>query len=291
MRLARLAAETGFLTDPDTVTAAQANAHNLADISAERIFAELEKILAADLTYGVPDGHYRGLLLLRELGLWKYIIPEIEEGIGCAQNPKYHAYDVFGHTVRTVFHAPPELRLAALLHDIAKPYCLRRDGNMHSHSQEGAAMAKKILKGLKCSNAVIMRVSALVEHHTYGNDAAARINKLKIFVAENADIIGDLVKLKYADFLAKGVYPNGVGFGDRLLGVYGDMLASGVPTSVRELKLGGEKLAAAGAPPKERSKILKELLRRVIIGELENEEQALTRAALRIMTNDRRPTT
>ena len=291
MRLCRLAAETGFEIESETLKGAIANAANLADISPERIWQELLKILNADAPYGIEGAHYRGLKLLNEVGLWKYIIPEIEEGIGCAQNSKYHAYDVFEHTMRTVLYSPPRVRLAALLHDAAKPYCQRTFGDTYQHAKIGTQTARKILTRLKCPNVVIEHTARLTEHHMFDNLCETRMSKLKIFVAENRDIIYDLVALKSADFKAKGIpLPRKGGceagrvvcgeFRERLTGTYEQMLRDGIPMSVKELNLGGETLVEANIPPKERGKILRELWKQVVIGNLENSEEKLLHRAL-----------
>ena len=118
MRLVRIAAETGFGIERVTSETAMRNAALLADVTATRKRDELLKILKADTLYGVEDAHYRGLRLLREYGLLRYIIPELAELGSLAPPNGHHKYDALEHTFRTVRAAPPELRLAALMHDI-----------------------------------------------------------------------------------------------------------------------------------------------------------------------------
>jgi len=278
MRLARQAAETGFRIDDRTFAAAKSQTQLLEDISAERIQGELIRILTADMTYGIADAHYRGIKILKELCLWRYIIPELQDAVGCNQNSRHHAYDVFEHTAQTVKNCPANiiLRLAALLHDIAKPYCIKNFGKMHGHAEYGAKMTRKILNRLKFSNDITDRVTRLVEHHMYDSDGKTRLNKVRLFVAENSDIIEDLVALKYADFLSKGV--GGGFFEDRLLDAYHKMIQEGTPMTVRELALKGDRLAELGVEPKDRGKVMKELLRAVICGEVENMEEKLIQA-------------
>src|SRR5207245_10574934 len=82
----------------------------------ERGRDELIKLLVR----GAPPS--RGLRLLLRTGLLARIIPELLESVNFAQN-RYHRWDVWRHTLRCVDFAPPDLvvRLAALLHDVAKP--------------------------------------------------------------------------------------------------------------------------------------------------------------------------
>ena len=84
--------------------------------------------------------------MLREAGLLELVLPELVAAIGVEQGG-YHTHDVYGHTVATVDHAPPDLvtRTAALLHDIAKPptHVVAPDGRhtFYDHPQIGAEMA------------------------------------------------------------------------------------------------------------------------------------------------------
>ena len=135
LRMIRIAVETGFKIDGETAKAAKENAHLLRDISPERRREELNRILVADTKYGVANAHYRGLRLIQQLGLWKYLIPQLEDGVGVAQNPKYHKYDVLEHINQTVKFVSPKNRLAALMHDVGKPYCMSKFGNMHGHER------------------------------------------------------------------------------------------------------------------------------------------------------------
>ena len=129
MRLARQAGQLGFSPSPECLAGAKANASLIKDISPERIWTELTAILRADEKYGNPRGHYEGLKVLEETGVLDYILPELALGKNMAQREDFHKYDVLEHTLRAVLYADGRVRLAALLHDVGKPFCLLRDGN------------------------------------------------------------------------------------------------------------------------------------------------------------------
>src|SRR3989344_1722015 len=57
--------------------------------------------------YRESERPMQALFISQKLGLVKYIIPELEEGIGCAQN-QAHSYDVFEHLLRALQHAADE---------------------------------------------------------------------------------------------------------------------------------------------------------------------------------------
>src|SRR5690606_22094456 len=91
---------------------------NLKYISKERIRQEFDKILVADTKYGIKDAQVKGLRLIAQMGLWEYIIPELQQSIGFDQKSIHHKYDVYDHLLETVRLAPPNIRLVALLHDV-----------------------------------------------------------------------------------------------------------------------------------------------------------------------------
>ena len=71
--------------------------------------------------YGVIGGQYEGLLCLEKTGVLAQILPELTLGKNMAQRADYHRYDVLNHSLRAVYYAQKEVRLAALLHDVGKP--------------------------------------------------------------------------------------------------------------------------------------------------------------------------
>ena len=157
LRMARFAAELGFSVEPGTLAAARANAAGVLDISAERVREELDKLLLADIRYGL--GRERvlyGLSTLAETEALAAVLPEIAAGAGIAQRPEYHAYDVQEHMLRACACAKPEriARLAALLHDVGKPVAFRETGRMLGHDAIGANISREMLARLKYPNAV-----------------------------------------------------------------------------------------------------------------------------------------
>lgn len=243
LRMARIAAETGFEIDADTLRDARANAELLKDIANERKRAELTRILNADALYGVKDAHYRALKLVSEAGLWEHFIPEVAEMKDFPQNPKYHRYDVMEHTFLTVKNCPPDVRLAALFHDIAKPFCQKRDGNMHMHSVEGRAMTEKILKRLGFSKKQVDITCRLVAAHMYDLKGNASFNKVKLFVADNMDIIDRLMELNRADAIGTGMWLED----NHRFGVAKEeILKTNAPYSLSMLDINGDNLLKIG---------------------------------------------
>ena len=281
LRMVRQAAEMGFNIDPATLACARDLISQLKDISPERKTQELEKILSADAKYGVSGAHYRGLCLLGDIGAWEYLLPEIADGMGIVQNPKFHKYDVYEHTLLTVKYAPPHLRLAALLHDVGKPECLKQYGNMYKHPEIGAGIAKQRLTSgmLKYPNNTVTRLVKLVRNHNYDLDGTTSLSKLRLFVAKNNNIIEDLAALKRADALATGVAEEPIDV--RMETLYLKMKEEGCPMKLRDLAMnGGDLLEAYPDFPKEKmGRTLHALLDETVMNPaLNNKEWLLNRA-------------
>jgi tRNA nucleotidyltransferase (CCA-adding enzyme) len=288
LRMVRLACELGFEIEPQTLRAAEKHAGLLSDIKPERIRAELDKILLADRKYDLPGNeaaHFRGVMLLKETGLLPYIFPGIEKNYGISQNPRYHRYDVFTHMARTLLAAPPEIRLAALLHDAAKGVCFLEEGNVSRHAAAGAELVRGWLgqRGLKYPNAVAGEVSRLVGLHMYDGDGKTSNDKVKLFIAKHAPLLPKLLALKRADFAAKGVENAEEASAAHIERVRQGLLTENAPLSLRELQIRGGDIAALGCPPKYIGGVLNELLRRCILHPAKNEKTALTDYAARLI--------
>ncbi len=259
LRLVRFTSELGFKIEEKTFAAAERYASNLIDIAPERKRAELDRILSADIRYGVENAHYEGLYLIGRLNLWEHIIPEIQGCIGLLQRSDIHKYDVYYHTLEAVRLSPPEIRLAALLHDIGKPAAINEDGNMYRHAALGAEIAQKALERLRYPKAAAERVVRLILNHMYDFDGKTGLSKLRVFVQKNYDILEDLLKLREADGRAAGGLYDG-GIVERMRDCYMAMVAEKVPFELKDLAINGVDVLELGARGPELSVILKGVL-------------------------------
>jgi len=204
LRAVRLAAQFDLEIEPGLAGAIAEAAPLLAGVAPERIGAELARLL-------VTDRPAWGMQRLRDLGLLAQFAPELLEMVGVEQN-QYHAFPVWEHALMALALVPPvlHLRLAALLHDVAKPRCLSVDefGDRHFYRHElvGAEMADELLRRLRFDNETRSRAVHLVRYHMdlhldgQPTDAALRRMVRRIGL-EHMD---DLVQLRRADRLASG---------------------------------------------------------------------------------------
>ena len=280
MRLARQSAKLGFTPDEECLDGAKQNAELILDISAERIFAELNAILSADETYGNKQGVYTGLKLLEETGVLAHILPELALGKNMKQRADFHKYDVLEHSLKCAFYAPKHIRLAALLHDVGKPFCYLRDGRYHAHPVEGARLAREILTRWKAPKKETERVCKLVETHMYDLDCKVKENKLRRFLVAHYDLLDDLLLLKQADFSAcmddTSVAPTCRRWEELLQ----RMRAENTPFSLKDLAVNGNDLLAEQIPPQKISEVLQRLLMHTAIYPQENENARLRKLAI-----------
>ncbi len=139
--------------------------HELIDLVArERIQLELNKIL-------MLDDRETALFLLVELNLLQHMLPRLTRSIGEPQND-YHAEDCWVHAVKSVQAVQKKdirLRLAVLMHDIAKPMTRVHDddgtAHFYNHELEGQSLAENELHELHYSRAIIEYVAEAIRYH------------------------------------------------------------------------------------------------------------------------------
>jgi tRNA nucleotidyltransferase (CCA-adding enzyme) len=247
LRAVRIAAELDFVLDASAAAGIAANADKLAQISRERVRDELVRILESDRPM-------QALFVAQKLGILKYMIPELEEGIGCAQN-QAHSFDVFEHLLRSMQHAadqrwPLEIRLAALLHDVGKPATRRwsdekADWTFYGHDVVSARMARKILTDLRFPKDVSHKVESLIRWHMFFSDpdtitlSAVR----RVITRVGPESIQDLLNLRVCDRIGTG-RPKAHPF---RLRKYMSMVDEAMrdPISVAMLKIDGKRIMEA----------------------------------------------
>jgi poly(A) polymerase/tRNA nucleotidyltransferase (CCA-adding enzyme) len=119
------------------------------------------------------------LVLAQQLGILKFISPDLVRGIGVEQN-QAHSYDVFEHNLRAMQHGADkdynfDIRLSALFHDVSKPETRRwsdekQEWTFHGHEVVGSRVTKKALEDLHFSRETIDKVVKLVRWHMFFSD-------------------------------------------------------------------------------------------------------------------------
>lgn len=281
LRLVRFACELGFECDEATFAAAKRFAGGLADISAERIRQEFDKILLSDLRYdlgaertgaertglervGENSPVYRGLAMLDELRALDVFLPEVSACRGISQRAQYHAYDVMGHLLHScactectpgLAQTKEEaltLRLAALLHDIGKPAAKaananipEKHGHMYGHDGIGASMACAAMARLKYPRKLNEAVCFIISSHMFDLTGAAKESTLRERFAQwGLENSLRLCAMREADVYGSGLTPKyeRVETAQRFRRVLADMRREHAPFSEKELCCTGEEL-------------------------------------------------
>ncbi len=195
MRALRFSAVLGFEIEKETANSIHKNRELLKNISAERLQAELIKLICGKNAYKV---------LMNYGDVLSVFIPEIKPSIGFKQYGEKHAYDVWEHICHTVDTIPPQkdLRLTMLLHDLGKvpTHKINEKGNstFKNHAIVGGEMAKEILTRLKFDKKTISRVSFLVSHHDF-EPVESKIELKKHLKNKTPDDIRTLLTIKKSD--------------------------------------------------------------------------------------------
>ncbi|OGZ97012.1 MAG: hypothetical protein A3J10_04265 [Candidatus Sungbacteria bacterium RIFCSPLOWO2_02_FULL_54_10] len=208
MRAVRLATELEFVIEEKTQDAIAKHAGNLRDIAGERIRDELIKIVDN------PRAG-EGVRLLQKVGLLSFIIPELEEGIGAENRPRVftiweHNLKAFEYGVHAGFAT--DVRIAALLHDVAKPATKGPEKNgewtFYGHDVVGGKMAAKILTRLHFPRDTVDKVATLIRWHLFKYDPDEGITDSsvrRLIRRVGAEHMNDLVKVRICDRMGMGV--------------------------------------------------------------------------------------
>lgn len=236
MRAVRIAAQLGFVIEDKTFESIQKNAGLLQKIAGERIRDELFKILLSP----VPAD---GVKILRNSGLLKEIIPELEAGVGMAQKG-HHVDDVWNHSLKTLGNCEsrnPVTRLACLVHDIDKPTVARGNGEertFHNHEVVGARTAVAIGKRLRLSKKELEQLFILVRWHMFTVQETQTDKAVRRFIRNiTTEYIDEMISLRRADRLGSGAKETSWRwelFKKRIIEVQKQ------PFSVKDLKINGE---------------------------------------------------
>ena len=208
MRACYFASKLSLEIEPEFLLSIQNNSERISIVSQERITNELFKILGTDR----PS---IGLNILQQSGLMEYVFPEISIMYGLDQSNEYHHKDIFYHTLEVVDNAAKlsnnvDLRLAALVHDIAKPKTRRlsksKGYTFYGHDDVGARMLKGVAESMKFSNSTRDFITKLTALHLRPISLAKKEvtdSAIRRLIVDAGEEIDDLMTLCRADITTK----------------------------------------------------------------------------------------
>lgn len=207
LRAIRFTTQLEFSIEEKTLTAIKNDTPLISHVSAERIRDELFRILSLDKAY-------EGIVLLDEVGLLDIILPELSKGKGISQvRPgRHHTSDVFTHNLLSLKHCPskdPLVRLAALIHDVGKPYIASTDSEgyivFYNHEVEGARLSQTIAERLRLSKKQKEKLYTLIRWHMFTVDEHITDSAVRRFIRRvGLENVTDMIDLRIGDRLGSG---------------------------------------------------------------------------------------
>lgn len=284
MRAVRFSAQLSYSIEESTREAIQQLALNLEHISAERIQAELVKLVTS------PNPEY--LRTAYELGITEVILPEFNACMETGQNNPHHCYSVGEHILVSMGATAPDkvLRLAMLFHDMGKPETVTVDemgiSHFHGHPIVSEEMARTVLRRLKFDNHTIDQVTRLVRYHDYYVEPTQRcVRRTVMKVGE--DIFPLLLQVKKADMEAQSRYQRRekeehLRIVEKL---YGQIIGQKQCVSLKMLAVSGKDLIGliGMEPGKKIGEVLGHLLDFVVEDPARNEKEILIKEAQRYL--------
>lgn len=286
LRGMRFSSVLGFAIEPKTAAAMHADRLLLERVSAERIWAELAKLLCG------PDA----VRILREYrDVIAVPIPELEPEFDFDQHNPFHAYDVWEHTLHALAAAKPDasapMRLGLLLHDIGKPHCLTIDesgrGHMYGHEKVGESIARGVCRRLRLSRAATDEVTSIVRWHMFTIPDTPRSMR-RFLLKHGPELSQELFAVRRCDKVGLGREqpedsPLNVAFA-KAEALMEEQLAAAPVFGVKNLAVGGADLMELGlAEGPGIGQMLGRLLEAVVDGEVANERQPLLDYARRLL--------
>lgn len=275
LRILRFSSIYGFSIDDNTKRIINEKKFLLNNVASERIFEEFKKIIT---TPGATN------VIKEYADIFCVIIPEIKEMRGFIQNNPYHIYDVLEHTLKVMDNVPIdnlELRLAALFHDMGKPFVYSEDDNGMGHFYGHPSVSEKIFcdfcKKYKVDNKMRDNVSRLIRFH----EREIPLNKKsahRFLISYGDENVKQLFTLKKADILGQNPI-----YDSRLLALdetekYLEMLVMEEPVfSVRDLAINGNDLMKIGIYGKDIGVTLNQILDKVISGDIDNNYDSISK--------------
>ena len=206
LRAARFLAGYQLEPVPELVEAVTSMHARLQIVSAERIRAELDKLITVEHPAA-------GLFFLVDTGLADEFLPELSN-MRLEQDPIHRHKDVLTHTIAVVENVTRDIpgdwdfrrtRLAALMHDVGKPktrgFLKGKGVTFYHHEVVGARMTRARLQALRYSNDDIDAITELVHLHLrfHGYESGWTDSAVRRYVNDAGPLLRELNVLTRCD--------------------------------------------------------------------------------------------
>ena len=245
LRAVRFASQLSCTIEPETAEAIKELAPNLVNISAERIQAELVKLLTSDHPEMLQEAYL--------LGITKVILPEWDEMVGVDQNTPHHKYDVADHTLHAIRNVKKDkvLRLTMLFHDMGKPLMKTTDekgvDHFKGHALVSEELARSVMRRLKFDNDTMKKVTKLVCYHDYRIEATPQ-NVRRAMNRIGVELFPYYLAVRLADVKAQSPYRRKEKIENiiQMRELYQEAVINDDPVTLRQLAVTGKDLMSVG---------------------------------------------
>ncbi len=202
LRAIRLATSLNFNIEKNTFLAMVETMEGLKFISSERIREEFNGIL-------LSRNPSRGIMMLFQLGIMKYVLPKLMPMALFQQFNPHHNEDVLAHTLTVIESTPANLplRLAALFHDSGKPYTFQVDekgiGHFYGHERVSKELMEECLTQLHYDHKTIDTVGRLISNHMANLNMKNEVKMKKLILNVGIENLENLYLLQKADYASK----------------------------------------------------------------------------------------
>lgn len=276
-RALRFSAKLGFSIEESTEKACKKLAHLLDNVHPQRLRDELTAFIIGD---NVPE------LLTEYRDVFARIIPELKPSFDFRQITAHHRYDVFTHTVKAVGFAPKDarIRLALLLHDIAKPLCYTTDkagiSHFNGHPQKSADIAMEILRRFSFSSDFVNDVVRFIKYHDVRFEKP-RLHIKRLLMELTEEDFRNLLTIQRCDIMAQSEYirEEKLEHIDFIEKEFEAVLEENSCLNLKGLAVNGNDIMTLGISGKKVGAVLEYLLTQVVEDKVSNQKNELIRCA------------
>jgi len=250
LRLIRFACCLGLEIPEEELYYAKQNAYKIQFISKYRLKNEFERLLTADGVYPqllyTRDAHFRAMVLLGELDVWKYILPTMDAMKNTTMVDK-KGERIYEHILNCLKNASPQIRLAVLLHDAGKVRTMESQHNFFGSSEFVNVIVEKNLgiNGLGYSNETVRKVIRIILGYDYNWLCLKPKSSVKKFIFENHDIIDQIIEIKTVIKNENRLSQKKIRSAELLRKVKNEMQREGAPFVLKDLNIRGDDIISA----------------------------------------------
>jgi len=272
VRAIRLACELGFQLEKETLEGIFNHCKLLQTVSIERVRDEFIKIL-------LSNSPGRGLKLLYQLKLLRFIMPELQKTVGIKEKIFKYNEDLFEHILNLLENLPSNLilRLSLILYAIKSI----------SKLKDKKEVSTKILRRIRFENKVIKKVNLMIQENWDTIHFSEKRNIRRLASRIGMENLKDFWKLNKI-FINANQNPKKSKLSEIRIGENNlqETLQENPPVSYKNLSIKGKDLIGLGYKEGvELGEILKKILQIVIYYPELNEKEILVKMTIAIKKN------